>query len=212
MPIAAKRVSGPPGEPVTLSEVKNYLRIDGAQDDAMLTGFITAAREAVERYTGRKLMTQVWDLFMDAFPADFKIDALQDGFNEGALSEYLIPRKSLELPYFPLQSIEFLKTYNDAGTEFTMDPSGYIADTNSEPGRIGLTSVGSWPTTNLRPLGGIVIRHKVGYGDTAELVPFVFKQATMEWVGQFYSTRGCSDASVPSGVIALLAPYRVVRI
>ena len=42
-------------EPVTLEEAKHHLRVDHDADDALIQSLITAARETVERFTGRAL-------------------------------------------------------------------------------------------------------------------------------------------------------------
>lgn len=36
--------------PVSISELKEYLRIDGEEEDALLAGFIAAAKEHCENY------------------------------------------------------------------------------------------------------------------------------------------------------------------
>ena len=49
----------PPGEePVTLAEAKAWCRIDAADEDALLSALIAAARLQVESLTGRALVTQ----------------------------------------------------------------------------------------------------------------------------------------------------------
>ena len=37
-------------EPITLTEAKNFLRVDGSDDDALITALISAAREMCEQY------------------------------------------------------------------------------------------------------------------------------------------------------------------
>ena len=48
----------PEGEPVSLSDVRAYLRIGTQGDDALLSLFTSAAREAFEARTGRALLTR----------------------------------------------------------------------------------------------------------------------------------------------------------
>lgn len=54
--------------PVTLNEVKNFLRVSITDDDAMIMGFIDAATTAVEVFTRRSLCTKGFRQSMDAFP------------------------------------------------------------------------------------------------------------------------------------------------
>lgn len=206
-----KLVSAPAEDPVSLSEIKNYLRISVSTDDAMLTGFITAATRLVEAWLNRKLVTQTWDLFDDCFPEYRNFDALKEGWQEGALSEYISQKDFISIPFFPLQSVTFLKTFDEDDTEFTMPSSDYQVDTISEPGRLALRLSATWPTTVLRTVNGINIRFVCGYG-TASAVPYPIKQAIQMMVGKFYESRGCDDSSIPNSVMAILAPYRVMRI
>ena len=60
-------VSAPATEPVSLAEVKSYLRIDGTADDAVLTILIASARRSAEEYTKRAFITQTWQLTLDRF-------------------------------------------------------------------------------------------------------------------------------------------------
>ena len=39
-------------EPVTLNELKEWVKVDGSEEDAILTALIIAAREMCEKYTG----------------------------------------------------------------------------------------------------------------------------------------------------------------
>ena len=62
--------SAPSSEPLTLSETKSYLRVDHSNDDALITSLIIASRQFVEEHTGRGLMTQTLNLFLDGFRED----------------------------------------------------------------------------------------------------------------------------------------------
>ncbi|OYU51462.1 MAG: hypothetical protein CFE27_11830 [Alphaproteobacteria bacterium PA1] len=66
----------PEGEPVSLSDVRAYLRIGTQGDDALLALFITAAREAFEARTGRALLTRrVRQNFLGVLSPGFLIPA-----------------------------------------------------------------------------------------------------------------------------------------
>jgi uncharacterized phiE125 gp8 family phage protein len=51
--------TAPTQEPLTLQEVKDYLRLDDALDERVLQDLIETARLHCEDYTGRVLMTRV---------------------------------------------------------------------------------------------------------------------------------------------------------
>ena len=59
--------TAPTQEPLTLQEVKDYLRLDDALDERVLQDLIEAARLHCEDYTGRVLMTQTLTLTVDGF-------------------------------------------------------------------------------------------------------------------------------------------------
>lgn len=202
-----KRVTAPSGDPVDLADLKTYLRIDTDSDNSLLEGFISAATISVEKYLNSKLMTQTWDLFLDRFPAAKMNDSLlSDGVTDGALSEYLSPMKTIDIPFPPLQSVTFFKTIDDAGTEYAF--TGYHVDTADQVGRVALRSSDTWPATYLKPVNGIQIRFVCGYGGASD-VPFAIKHAIMEIAGIFYNSRGCADSEIPARVWDSLSQYRV---
>lgn len=208
-----KIVTGPLSEPVALDLVKTYLRIDIADDDELLNGFISAARDTVEKFLGRKLITQTLDVFLDHFPsARFNDSLLSEGTTEGKLSEYLAPKKWIEIPYPTLQQVLFLKTYDQDGTVFTMPPGDYFTDTAEIVGRLALNINATWPPTFLQTVNGIQIRFICGYGDSGDTVPFAIRQAVMDITGLFYTARGCSDAEIPDRVWNTLSQFRVQRL
>ncbi len=54
------RIIEPSKLPLTLAEAKNYLKIDFAEDDELLTKIIEAATQKFEKYTSRALIQQMW--------------------------------------------------------------------------------------------------------------------------------------------------------
>lgn len=62
---AIERITPPASEPVTVSEAKNYLRVEHANDDALIALMITGAREAAEAYLGTSFITQRWKMTIE---------------------------------------------------------------------------------------------------------------------------------------------------
>jgi uncharacterized phiE125 gp8 family phage protein len=183
-------VTPPAQEPVSLAEAKAHLRVDTADDDALIQALIVAAREHVEHITRRALITQSWDLILDAFPA----------------GEIVMPRP-------PLQSVTSITYRLQDGTAVTLDPANYVVDAKSEPGRVVLVPGKSWPSEELYPASSVVIRYTAGYGDPGA-VPVAIKQAILLLVGHWYENReaaavGHTVIQLPMTVDALLWPYRV---
>ena len=138
-----------------------------AEDD-LLTDIIQAAREHVEDITRRALLTQTWDLYLDAFPAEHFI----------------------KIPFGNLVSVTHLKYTDSDGDETTMTVStDYIVETNGEGiGRIVLPYGVSWPTFTPYSSNPIVIRFVCGW-TTAALVPSKIRSAILLIASDLYENR-----------------------
>src|SRR5574343_985939 len=109
--MALKLITAATTTPVTLAEAKLHCRVDGTDEDALITSLITAATETAEQQlAGRVLMQQTWELTLDAFPGVF------------------------ELTRVPVQSITSLKYYDTAGVQQTMAGADYTLDTTDDIG------------------------------------------------------------------------------
>lgn len=181
-------VTAPSVEPITYSEIKALLQVGDDTVQTWLTSRITTARQTVERDTSRKLITQTWDLTLDAFPADGVI----------------------VLPFEPLQSVTSVTVTASDGTSSVVAASNYTVITAASPPRIALSDTGSWPG-DVRTVAGIVIRVVVGYGTTAASVPGPLVYAMEQLLAQWYASR-VGTAYVPPprwlGYDATIAPYR----
>lgn len=144
---AAKLITGPTVEPLSLADAKGHCRIDISDDDGRVAQWIRAARAKVEQDTQRALLTQTWDLMLDRVP----------------------PSWVIELPYPPLQSVTSVNATDTAGVETVWPSTNYIVDVASTPGRLGLTDSGTWPSS-LRRFAPIRIRYVAGWTDP-ELIP-----------------------------------------
>ena len=182
-------VTGPTIEPVTLQEVKDHIRVDVADDDALISALITAAREHIDGrdgWLGRAINTQTWDCYFDCFP-----------------SSGVIP-----LPIAPVQSITSIKYIDTDGAQQTLSSADYSlgADLNWSP-RVVLGWNKSWPS--IRPVqDAVTVRVVAGYST----VPRPICQALLLLIGHWHEHREAvmegTFREVPTTVSALLTPYR----
>jgi len=61
-------ISAPATEPITVTEAKNWLKVDYATDDALITNLIKAARERAESYCNTGFITQTVEERLEEFP------------------------------------------------------------------------------------------------------------------------------------------------
>jgi uncharacterized phiE125 gp8 family phage protein len=63
-----RTIEAPPDEPFTLEEAKLHLRVDEGDEDDLIMGAISAARELLEHELNRPLLTQTCRVTLDEFP------------------------------------------------------------------------------------------------------------------------------------------------
>ena len=213
----------PAGEPLTLDETKSYLKISNTAEDAWVTGVIQAVREACEAFCRRALMTQTWVWWLDAFPKT-PAKGGESGFLSAPVSCFDASVRELLLPKPPLQSVTHLKTHAPDGTAAVFDPSRYLVDTASEPGRIVLRRNETWPA-DLREARAVEVEFLAGYGTAAD-VPDALKQGMLLWIRLLYADKtwlfeagsqvpglpGFNREDLPLPVRVLWEPYRLVRV
>lgn len=178
-------------EPITLDEAKNHLRVDSAEDNALITALITTARLLAERHTGRVFITTSLAMVYDEVGESF------------------------ELPYPPLQELTKIETIDDAGSKTEVSTDTYDADLSTDtPGRVKLKDGNSWPTH--RGFASFIVTFKAGYGDAGSDVPELIKQAILQTIAHLYENRSAQDIpaarrvqDLPAGAAALLASYKV---
>lgn len=185
--------TAPSGEPVTRSEAKTHLRLDsGVTDhDTWIDNAITAARQFVERYTHRVLMSSTWDVTYDRLPCG------QD---------------ALLIPVIPLRSVSSITYRDSAGDLQTWSSGNYVASIDREPGLIRPAYSVVWPVTRCQP-DAVQVRVVAGYADTAS-VPQALKYAILMLVGHWFANResvvvGTITARVEQTVESLCESYRV---
>jgi uncharacterized phiE125 gp8 family phage protein len=179
----------PATEPVTLDDAKAHLKVDVTDDDALITSLISAARARAEWHTGRAFVTQSWTLWLDGWPCNGIV----------------------EIPLPPLQSVASVTAYALDDTATILDAAAYHVDTASSPARLTL-KLNASPPVNLRRINAIAITFTAGYGDAGGDVPAPVREAILKMIANFYVNRGDAAAVTPAEALALLAPYRLVRL
>lgn len=191
--MALKLITAPAAEPVTTSEAKAHMRVDTTADDTYIGTLITVARQNVEAHLRRALINQTWELVLDEFP----------------LGVFRLPKP-------PLASVTSIKYTDEDGVEATFSSAKYLVDADSEPGRVVLKNGESWPAVTLQEANAVRVRYVAGYGAAGSNVPQAIRQAILLVIGSLYENRedvlvaqGVSIGTLPFGVEALLAPYRI---
>lgn len=148
-------------EPVSLQEAKDHLRLDTDAHDAMVQVQIQAAREHVEMFTRRQLVTATWLLTLPAFPP------------------------VVTFPYPPLHRVVTVQYLDPAGQLVLLPATSYTVRTDLEPGQVFPAPGGSWPATQ-GSAQAVQITFEAGYGATGAAVPARARQAILLLVGDFY--------------------------
>ena len=107
--MSLRLVTPPASYPVTADEVKQNSRWDGTDLDGLIDTHIATATALVQKYTGRAIESQTWELVLDDF-AD-----------------------SIMLPLGPVTSITSVKYYDTDEVEQTLAVDQYVLDNASDP-------------------------------------------------------------------------------
>lgn len=187
MPLTTTTLVTPPGQrPVTLTEAKHHLRVDDDSENGRIRNLLDAATSHIQDITGRALIEQTWDWFLDAWP--------RNGV--------------LEVPSAPLSSVTSITYLDTAGDTQTLDTDVYTVNTDREPGRITLALGQSWPTLRGVP-DQITVRFVAGYGTTNDTVPEPLRQGILYWVEATYDCDQRGHPALMQTVDSIVAPFRL---
>lgn len=159
--------TAPAIEPITLTEVKEHLRIDSSNtsEDDFINTLIAAATVYYQSRSWRQLITATYKQYLEDFPA-----------------------VGMELRKPPLQSVTSIKYEDTNGVEQTLSSSVYQVDVKSEVGRIVLADGESFPDTD-EVINAVTIEYKAGYGDAASDVPALVKSVLKLIVAHLFENR-----------------------
>jgi uncharacterized phiE125 gp8 family phage protein len=174
-------------EPVSLFDLKAHLRVEHAEEDALIQALILAARQQVENLTGRALVTATKDEAWDAFP------------------------EIIELLHTPVSAVTWVKYVADDGTLTTLDAALYRTDLLNQTARISPAYNEEWPSTR-RVTNAVQVRYEVG----ETTVPAGLKRAVTLLAAHWYENRSPvgpgSLGELPHMVRDLAGAYQVIRL
>lgn len=191
--LPVKVITQPTEEPLSVDEVKHWMRLDFDFDEedpdpdpfyqkeiSLLNTLIKTAREYAELTLCQRAFAE---------------QTLEYSTNEF--------KKTIKLPRPPLQSVTAF-TYKDSGgtTHTLIENTDYLVDNSVEPAI--LIPVASWPSVKLHPIAPIKIQYVAGY--TSQTMPQEIKQWICLMVAHWYENR---EAILPMGHNIMKTPYGV---
>lgn len=201
----------PAAEPLTRSEIKNYLKVPSATtaDDDLIDSLIKGARQFVERYTSRALITQTITEYFDQFPS--VSGRVTDPFESRVIKLHIAPVVSITeasgLSYIATDGTpaSYTDWDNTANAKYFLDiVSGGIG---LGPARICKKKGVDWPSIEEYP-NAVKVVYVAGYGASGSYVPAGILTAMRRIIGTWYYHRKTAQNEWQD-VLDLLSPYRV---
>lgn len=169
----------PTAEPISLAQAKRQLRVDGTDDDTLITQLISVARDYIEAACCQQLVTATFTQYLDGFPDEHDID----------------------LTFPPVSGVNWIKYIDTSGTTQTLSASTYALSNVRKPGEVHLAYNQFWPTTRLIE-ESVQVQYTAGYA-----TPFTADAATdvLTWSGRTptdgESVRlSTTDGDLPAGL------------
>ncbi|RZI61399.1 MAG: hypothetical protein EOP94_00590 [Zymomonas sp.] len=171
--------------PLALAAAKDHLRVDDADEDALIEGLIAAAVDHVERFTGLVLERRI--------------------LTEG------VPGFGGRIRAWPIISVDEVAYVDGKGIDQILDAGSWRLNGVVRPARLS-TRTNPWPVVG-RLNSTVQITMTAGYEDASDL-PGGVMQALKMLVAHFYRNREAvitsgSPVEVPMAVDMLLQPHRL---
>ncbi|MFW9804857.1 MAG: hypothetical protein ACFFFC_19530 [Candidatus Thorarchaeota archaeon] len=152
-------------EPVTLTEVENYLALAtltprDEDRDFLIKTLISGARQQAEILQNRDLVTKGWDLYLDRFPGTADPVKLRAD----------------------LVSVSKVQYKDSTGSPTTLtENTDYIVDVNQQPGVIVPAYGKVWPSFTAWPSSPILIQFTSGMSTVPEIIQTGMLRLISEW-------------------------------
>ncbi|MGO4388861.1 head-tail connector protein [Microvirga sp. 2YAF29] len=181
-------IEGPAVEPISLSEMKEYLRLDDDAQDELVAGLIKAARLMVEAASRRILIEQRWRVVLDRWPKGGRV----------------------MLPISPVMAVDAIAVLDASEAETELSEASYEFDGAGDPPSIVVTDA---PAPG-KARNGISIALRAGHGSAPDAVPATLKLAIKILVAHWFENRGdvVGEQIMPPEAMALVAPFQRARL
>jgi uncharacterized phiE125 gp8 family phage protein len=186
-------ITGSNKEPITLKEVKAYLKIDGDDLDNDLDLFIDTVTRKAEQITGRDLLIKTYKGYLDCFPCSSSI--------------------GIQIQKSKLQSITSIQYLVD-GVLTTFDSSNYYITDKQEYAEIWLFDGKTYPTdVDINRRQAVEITFTAGFGSKSCDIPKDLINAMLAHINLLNENRGdCADEKGLNGLItSLYMPYIISK-
>lgn len=191
--LAPVRTVAPAVPLLTIEDVKAHLRVNHADEDALISGLIDAAAAHLDGYSGilgRALVTQTWAVDFPTFT------------------------NRMDVPLGPIQSAT-IQYYDSLNAQQNLATSVYAVLSDGLGPYVTLKYNQQWPQTYTRD-DAVRITWVAGYG-AAAAVPAAIRSAMLLLIAHWYDNRaavsvGDSVSEMPFAVASLLAPFRRVGV
>jgi uncharacterized phiE125 gp8 family phage protein len=139
-------------------DVKTYAKMNTTKQDDLIDALLVPCTEELERYTGRKMISQSWYIYLDANEYYPRLDA------------YL---NTITLSTLNVSAITEVLTYNIDNTSNTVTSSDYRLSGNEFSGISKLVFNDNTPPVlrNLRNVDSVRIEVVAGYGSAKTDIP-----------------------------------------
>jgi len=156
-------ITAPVDQPITIQDARDACRLIDTDNDSILLGMMETAIDWAEKYTNKRLMTQIVELSFRRFTA-----------------------YSYSLGVWPIQSVDSIK-YTDTGSPQTVQTlvsgTDYLTDLTVYGGRV--EAISGWPSVADIP-NACKIRMTVGYS-SADNVPKLFKNGIKAYIAYLFN-------------------------
>jgi uncharacterized phiE125 gp8 family phage protein len=182
----------PVAEPVGLAEAKEYLRISGDGEDALVATLIAAARARIEDITAVAMISRTLRVALDGWPRE------------------LASERTLRLPVRPAAELVAVRILDFEGAATVVTDRFELGLGRSA--RLAWTE-GGFPAPGRRA-GGIEIDYVAGFGESAADVAEGLRLAVKRLAAHAYHARDAETIAgpLPEDVAGLIAPWRRVQL